>query len=162
MCVLSCVRLFATPWTTAHQAPRFMEFSRQEYWNGLLFPTPRDFSDPGKGSVSLASPTFADGFFTTAPPLNYNLSVSKNPFLFLYTHRSLNKPVPLPRPRVDPLCQSEQHRPCCSKKSKSQSPVTSNSKGFFLVYFAYSLWIKWDLYSKLSSCQTQAEGAATI
>ena len=46
MChVLSCVQL-CTPWTVAHQAPLFMEFSRQEYWNGLPFSTPRDIPDP--------------------------------------------------------------------------------------------------------------------
>ena len=33
--LLSHVRLFATPWTVAYQAPQSMEFSRQEYWNGL-------------------------------------------------------------------------------------------------------------------------------
>ena len=33
--LLSHVRLFATPWTVAHQAPLSMEFSRQEYWSGL-------------------------------------------------------------------------------------------------------------------------------
>ena len=32
---LSCVRLLATPWTAAYQAPPSMGFSRQEYWNGL-------------------------------------------------------------------------------------------------------------------------------
>ena len=32
---LSRVQLFATPWTVAYQAPRSMEFSRQEYWSGL-------------------------------------------------------------------------------------------------------------------------------
>ena len=37
---LSCVRLFATPWTAAHQAPPSMGFSRQEYWSGLPFPSP--------------------------------------------------------------------------------------------------------------------------
>ena len=37
---LSHVRLFATPWTVAHQAPPFMGFSRQEYWSGLPFPSP--------------------------------------------------------------------------------------------------------------------------
>ena len=37
---LSCVRLFATPWIVAHQAPRSMGFSRHEYWSGLLFPSP--------------------------------------------------------------------------------------------------------------------------
>ena len=36
---LSHVRLFETPWTVAHQAPLSMEFSRQEYWSGLLFPS---------------------------------------------------------------------------------------------------------------------------
>ena len=49
-CVLSCfshVWLFVTPWTTAHQAPLSLGFSRQEYWNGLLFPPPGDLPNPG-------------------------------------------------------------------------------------------------------------------
>ena len=37
---LSRVRLFATPWTVAYQAPPSMGFSRQEYWSGLPFPSP--------------------------------------------------------------------------------------------------------------------------
>ena len=37
---LSHVRLFATPWTVAYQAPPSMRFSRQEYWSGLPFPSP--------------------------------------------------------------------------------------------------------------------------
>ena len=37
---LSRVRLFATPWTVAPQAPPSMGFSRQEYWSGLPFPSP--------------------------------------------------------------------------------------------------------------------------
>ena len=36
-----------TPWTIAHQAPPSMEFSRPEYWSGLLFPSPVDLPDPG-------------------------------------------------------------------------------------------------------------------
>ena len=36
----SCVRLCATPWTAAHQAPLSTGFSRQEYWSGLPFPSP--------------------------------------------------------------------------------------------------------------------------
>ena len=44
---LSCVRLFAIPWTVAHQAPPSMGFSRQEYWSGLPFPSPWDLPDPG-------------------------------------------------------------------------------------------------------------------
>ena len=40
-------QLFETPWTIVHQAPLSMEFSRQECWNALLFPYPRDLPDPG-------------------------------------------------------------------------------------------------------------------
>ena len=43
---LSHVRLFATPWTVAHQASPFKEFSRQEYWSGLPFPSPGDLPNP--------------------------------------------------------------------------------------------------------------------
>ena len=38
--LLSCVRLFATPWTAAHQAPPSMGFSRQEDWSGAPLPSP--------------------------------------------------------------------------------------------------------------------------
>ena len=44
---LSHVHLFATPWTVAPQGPLSMELARQEYWNGLPFPSPRDLPDPG-------------------------------------------------------------------------------------------------------------------
>ena len=44
---LSCVRLFETPWTIAHQAHPSMGFSRQEYWSGLPCPPPGDLPDPG-------------------------------------------------------------------------------------------------------------------
>ena len=40
---LSCVRLFATPWTVANQAPPSMGFSRQEYCSGFPFPSPVAF-----------------------------------------------------------------------------------------------------------------------
>ena len=43
VCILSrfsCVRLFVTPWTAAHQAPLSTEFSRQEYWSAMPFPSP--------------------------------------------------------------------------------------------------------------------------
>ena len=39
---LSCVQLFVTPWTGAHKAPLSMEFSRQDYWSELPFPSPSD------------------------------------------------------------------------------------------------------------------------
>ena len=43
----SRVQLFVTPWTTARQAALSMEFSRQEYWSGLSFPSPGDLPNPG-------------------------------------------------------------------------------------------------------------------
>ena len=52
----------------AHQAPLSMGFSGQEYWSGLPFPSPGDLPDSGIEPVSLASPTLADGCFTTVPP----------------------------------------------------------------------------------------------
>ena len=44
---LSCIWLFATPWTAAHQVPVSMGFSRQEYWSGLPFSSPGELPDPG-------------------------------------------------------------------------------------------------------------------
>ena len=55
--LLSNVQLFATPWTVACQAPLSMEFSRQEYWSGLPFPSPRDFPDP---EIELRSPVLQE------------------------------------------------------------------------------------------------------
>ena len=49
----SCVRLFAIPWTVAHQAPPSMGFSRQEYWSGLPLPSPGDLPDTGIEAVFL-------------------------------------------------------------------------------------------------------------
>ena len=70
MCVqsLSHVRLFATPWTIAHQAPLFMGFSKQEHWSRLPFPTPGDLPSLGIKSASLASHAEAGRFSTAGPP----------------------------------------------------------------------------------------------
>ena len=63
----SCpVQLFVTPWTVARQAPLSMGFSRQEYWRGLPFSSPRDLADPGIKTASHMSSALTDGFFTTS------------------------------------------------------------------------------------------------
>ena len=67
VCVLGRVQFFATPWTVTHQALLSMEFSRQEYWSGFPLPTPGTLPHPGIKPTSLAPPTLASGFFTTAP-----------------------------------------------------------------------------------------------
>ena len=51
---LQSLRLFATPQTVGHQAPLSMDFSRQEYWSGLPFPSPGDIPHPGIEPVSPA------------------------------------------------------------------------------------------------------------
>ena len=71
MCVLSYSVVsdsFVTPCTVPRQTPLSMEFSRQEYWNGLSFPTPRDLPNPGIKPKCPVSPALADEFFTTVSP----------------------------------------------------------------------------------------------
>ena len=66
-CMLRCVWFFATLWTVACQVPLSMGFSRQEYWNGLPFPSPGDFPDPQIELVSPESHALTDVSFTTEP-----------------------------------------------------------------------------------------------
>ena len=54
-------------WTVALQAPLPMGFSKQEYWSGLPFPSPRDLSNPGIEPGSLTSPWQA-GSLLLVPP----------------------------------------------------------------------------------------------
>ena len=58
MFLLSRVRLSATPWTVACQAPLSMKFFRQKYWSGLPFLIANDLPHPGIKLMSLASPAF--------------------------------------------------------------------------------------------------------
>ena len=62
--VKSCLTL-CDPWTIAHQAPPSVEFSRQEYWSGLPFPSPGDLPDPGIEPRPL---TLQADALTSAPP----------------------------------------------------------------------------------------------
>ena len=85
MCVCTCVcaraqscPTFRDPWTVALQAPLSIEFSRQEYWSGLPFPTLGHLPNPGIKPVSLASPTLAGRFFTTVPSGKHNNIHSSN------------------------------------------------------------------------------------
>ena len=65
MKLLSQVQLFATPWTVAFQASPSMGFSRQEYWSGLLFPSPGDLPDPG---IEPGSPALQADSLPSEPP----------------------------------------------------------------------------------------------
>ena len=57
----SCVQLFVTLWTAAHQAPLSVGFPRQKYWSRSPFPTPGSLPHPG---IELVSPTLVGGVFT--------------------------------------------------------------------------------------------------
>ena len=63
--LLSCVRLFAIPWTVADQAPSFMEFFRQDYWSGLPFPSS---GDPPNQGIEPRSPTLRADILLSEPP----------------------------------------------------------------------------------------------
>ena len=60
---LSHIRIFATPWTVACQAPQSMEFSRQKYWSGLPFPS------SGICPIEPGSPTLQADALPSEPPL---------------------------------------------------------------------------------------------
>ena len=53
---LSRVRLCATPWTAAHQAPPSLGFSRQEHWSGLPFPSPMHESEVAQPCLTVSDP----------------------------------------------------------------------------------------------------------
>ena len=55
-----------------------MGFSRQEYWDELIFPAPGDLPDPGIKSTSPVSPELAGRFFTTEPLCLYLMVKSKD------------------------------------------------------------------------------------
>ena len=62
---LSRVRLFATPWSAASQAPLSLGFSRQEYWSGLPLPSPGDLPT---SEIELGSPTLQADALLSKPP----------------------------------------------------------------------------------------------
>ena len=85
----SCLTL-CNPWTVAQQAPLFMGFSREEYWNGLPFLPPGNLPNPGIKLVSPVSPALAGGFFTTSSTWkalfneDYRKKKKKNLILFVF------------------------------------------------------------------------------
>ena len=70
---ISCVRLFVTPWTVAHQAPPSMEFSRQEDWSGWPLPSPGDLPGPG---IEPRSPALQADTLLSEPPGKSYISIN--------------------------------------------------------------------------------------
>ena len=69
----------------AYQGPLFMEFSRQEYWSGLPFPSSGALPNPGIKPMSRVSLALTGGFFTTEPP--------GNPFLWATSSNKVSEPA---------------------------------------------------------------------
>ena len=103
-CMLSRVWFFATPWTVARQASLSTEFSRQEYWSGLPFPTPGDLPDPRIEPKSPASPALSGGFLPLcllgSPSVQFCCSVVSD---FSRPQESQHARPPCPSPTPGPI-----------------------------------------------------------
>ena len=99
---LSRVRLFATPWTGAHQAPLSLGFSRQEYWSGLPFPSPGELPDPG---IEPRSPALQADALTSEPPGKPTLQ-QENRLNEKPRHRNEQRPFTATRKSESEVAQS--------------------------------------------------------
>ena len=100
---LSYIWLFAAPWSVAHQVLLSTEFSWQEYWNGLPFPSPGDLPNPGIKSMSVASLALAGGFFTTSTTwegLSNQKLLRNQTCIFMHCPKSPSKLLAQASPRV--------------------------------------------------------------
>ena len=118
---LSCVHLFAIPWTVACQAPSSMGFSRQEYCSGLPFPSPGDLPDLGTDPAAFVSPASS-------------LVSSRKPHKIKYIFLNQKK--------------RKRNRALCGMCSQSTPPATSIPKIFLppprplpplAIYFTYGI-----------------------
>ena len=128
------VWLFVTLWTVAHQAPLSVEFPRQEYWSGCLFPSPEDRPDP---EIEPVSPALAGRFFITEPPAkppkdcisSFQFSRSAiSDYLRPHESQHARPPCPSPTPGVHSnSCPSSQWCHPAISSSLSPSPPAPNS-----------------------------------
>ena len=100
--MLSHIWLFVTPWTIAFQVSLSMDFSRQEYWSELPFPTPGDLPHPG---IEPISSELADRSYTTVPPGKHLEGIKIEILIWLRKWKSLShvwlfvtSPPPCPQP----------------------------------------------------------------
>ena len=102
VCVLNCVWLFATPWTLAHKSPLSREFSRQEYWNGLPFPSPGDLPDPRIKPESFTSPSLVIGRWVLCHCTTWvaHLGVGRSGAKLIKMDQASHKPPPQGRARA--------------------------------------------------------------
>ena len=85
LCAVAQLCLTVSPWTVARQTSLSMGFSRQEYWNGLPYPSPGDLPNPGIKPVSPAALALASRFFTAEPP-GKPMSIYIYIYLYIYIY----------------------------------------------------------------------------
>ena len=91
VCMLSHVWLFVIPWTVAYLAPPSVEFSMQEYWNGLTFPSVVDLPDLGikPSSVQFSSVTQSCSTFCDSMDWNQVSCIAGRHFTLWSTREAL-------------------------------------------------------------------------
>ena len=113
---LSCIPLFTIPWTVVYQASLSMGFSRQEYWSGLLFPSPGDLPDPG---IKPRSPRLQADTLPSELPGKPN---TKNHFNHIFKKGPGSNSPFLLGSQLKPRCR---HSSCyCQAKSTREVKVT--------------------------------------
>ena len=123
-----CPILFVTPWTVARQALLSLGFSRQEYWSGLLFPSPGDLPHPGMESTSPTLPVDSLPPNPQRSPYNQpnshtlNTNRPKRANLFhAKHHRSAKAGTPWEEDSQAPIRPAEQERWNCLVMSALRS-----------------------------------------
>ena len=130
-----------TPRTVAHQASLSVEFSRQEYWSGLSFPSPGDLPDPGIESKSLASPSLTGRWCSSKKkkkkkihlPMQEMQEEAASPFIphFTWSMHAIHTPLnpsasPLP-PHLKTLLWPFRFRILCQ----------------LIIWSGHSRWLSW-------------------
>ena len=125
--MLSHVSLSVTPWTVAHQAPLYVDFSRQEYWSG-----PGRHSKESKTERYTCTPLFIAALFTTARTWKQPRRPSTDEWIkklwYIYTmeyysaiKRTTFESVLMRRMNLEPIIQSE-----VSQKEKHQCSILAH------------------------------------
>ena len=145
VCVLSRVWLFETPWTIAHQTLLSMEFSRQEYWSRLPFPTPEDLPDPGLNQCLLS-------WQETSSLLHHLAQTVKNlPAMRETWVRSLGQEDPLEKGMATHSSILAWRIPCTEETGRLQS-MGLQRVGHHWSTFTFTFTLHFNLLSWSPSC----------
>ena len=152
--LLSCVWLFVTPWTVAHQAPLSMGFSRPEYWSGLPFPPPGDLPDPG---MEPRSPTLQADSLPAMPQATMSCQQNYEYAHHIYHQRRVWAEPAGPADPVVSFVSIRKHWRLLPRAGHQ----TCGSQTLFFCCFVFCFFIRWDYFSFFSSFSFLYFGRAT-